>query len=291
MYILLYDTPNDRLGSNITFYTAQILFAHNNKMIIKFKNDSKEEYAYYNSIFIKILFNYIDIHNKNLYEHGIGDDIEHTLNSRTEYFLIISNILYDIKCDYISYFHKYIYPDIKLDITNLPNTYTNIPFNINKTILVHLRLDDRSHFNDYDGSICANYYKEKIKNNEICYHFTDSTMTLNQQAPLSNEKVENIIKTLKKKYTDYEVILLTSPKSDTSSYNYKVIKNDDENYDLYLLSMCKVVVLSRSTYAISSLLFNKDKDNIYIPLWGHTSIFGFDTIYDNNDKSIYEYFY
>jgi hypothetical protein len=205
--------------------------------------------------------------------------------------LKISSTLYDIKTDYVTYFHKYIYSDIKLDITNIRNTYNNIPFNIHKTILVHLRLDDRSHFNDYDGSICSNYYKEKIKNNEICYHYTDNSMTINQQSPLSKYKIENVINHLKKKYVEHEVILLTSPVSDTSMYDYKVIKNDDESYDLYLLSMCKVVVLSKSTFSISSLFFDEDKNNVSIPLWGHTSIFGFDTIYDNNDKSIYEYFY
>lgn len=289
MYLVLFDR-GDRLGANITNYLAQILFAHKNKIIIKYRNNSKEDYRYYNSIFIKILFNYIDEYNKILFSQEIKDDILFEFTSVGDYFLNISFTLKDIKSDYVSYFQKHIYDHIKLDILNIKNIYNNIPFDINKTILVHLRLDDTSNWPDYDGSICSNYYKEKITNNEICYHTNDGFRN-NCQAPLSKFKIENMINKLKEKYTDYEVILLTSPNSDTSCFDYKVIKNNDESYDLYLLTLCKVVVLSRSTFSLSSLFFTNDKDKICIPLWGHTAILGFDTIYDNNDKSTYEYFY
>jgi hypothetical protein len=46
MYFYLFDRP-DRLGANITNYLAQVLYAYNNKYIIKFKKE-KEEYRYYN---------------------------------------------------------------------------------------------------------------------------------------------------------------------------------------------------------------------------------------------------
>lgn len=86
-------------------------------------------------------------------------------------------------------------------------------------------------------------------------------------------------------------MLITSPRSDTSFFDYDVIKKHDESYDFYLLSLCKVVILTRSTYTIASLFFNNEKDMVYVPLWGHVVCCGFDAIYDNNDISKYEYFY
>ena len=51
--------------------------------------------------------------------------------------------------------------------------------------------------------------------------------------------------------------------------------------------MCKVVVLSRSNFAVSSLFFS-DKKKVYCPLWGHFTSYGLDTKYDKND---FFYFY
>ena len=85
MYIILFDRT-DRLGANITNYLAQILYAHKNKIIIKFKNNSKTNYRYYmSSIFIKILFNYIDEYNKKLCCE-ITDDILFNFDNQRDYF-------------------------------------------------------------------------------------------------------------------------------------------------------------------------------------------------------------
>jgi len=155
--------------------------------------------------------------------------------------------------------------------------------------LVHLRLDDVASRPDYDGSICSNYYKNKIKNNEHCFcEFYDK---INNQAPLSKIKLDNIINKAKKEFTDYRVILITSPISDTSFLDYEVIKSNNENIDLYLLTMCNVTILSRSTFALSSMFFNDKKIKTYILLLGHFVCCGLDTIYDKNDISKIEYFF
>ena len=289
MYIELFDR-GDRLGANITTYIAQILYAHNNNYIIKFRNNVKKNYRYYHSIFVQILFNYIDEYNTKLCIKGIKDDIlDNNIKRSDDYIYYTSSALKNIKHDFISYFHEHIYNNIEKDIINIKNKYNCIPFDTNKTILVHLRLDDVSRRRDYDGSICSEYYKRKILNNEVCkVEFYD---TINNQAPLSKKKVENIINKAKKEFPDYKVILLTSPISNTSCLKYDVIKNNDESLDLYLLSMCNVVILSRRTYALSSTFFNNKKLKTYIPLWGHFVACGLDTIYDKNDKSKFEYFY
>ena len=206
-----------------------------------------------------------------------------------DFITITSNTLKSIKLDFISYFHNYIFKHIETDFLNLTNN-CYIPFDVDKTILVHLRLDDVSCRSDYNGFECSEYYKNKILNNEPCYREFDDR--INNQAPLSKDKLINIINKAKEKYNEYKIILLTSPCSDTSFLDYEVIKNHDENLDLFLLTSCNVTILSRSTYALSSLFFNNlNKKYAYIPLWGHFVCCGLDTIYDKIDKTKITYFY
>jgi len=300
MHIILFDRP-DRLGANIINYIAQILFAYNNKYHIKYINNNKNNYKYSDSIFVICLFNIIDNYNKNLdkikwdsiedKDGNDGNDILITMENQHDWISIISHVSQNIQNDLISYFTSNIFNLIKDDfikLTTEKNYNNNIPFDIDKTILVHLRLDDVSNRPDYDGSICSNYYRNKMNNNQNC--ICEFYNSVNNQAPLSKEKLVNVIEKAKVKYNDYKVILLASPNSNTSFLDYPVIKNDDSSYDLYLLTMCNVVILSRSTFALSSLCFtdsNKKKD-VYIPLWGHFVCCGLDTIYDKNN---YNYFY
>ena len=246
MFIYLFDR-GDRLGANISNYLAQIFICHKNNYIIKFRDNSKENYRYSNSIFIKAIFNYIDKYNEELYKKNIRDDEERVLNDQWDLLYTTSFALQEIKKDYISYFYDHIYDFVKNDFDQLTNHY-NIPFDVNKTILVHLRLDDTANWNDYDGSICSDYHRNRISNNECCHTDWDhlSKKTDNVQAPFSKEKIEAIINKAKEKFDGYKVILLTSPKSDTSFLDYEVIKNEDENMDLFLLTLCNVVILSRS---------------------------------------------
>jgi hypothetical protein len=239
------------------------------------------------------LFNYIEYYNEELKINVINInnqcDEKYVFTNIYDYITTTSDVLKNIKTDFITFFNKNIYNNIKSDFLN-STLLINIPFDINKTILVHLRLDDVACRPDYDGSICSNYYKNKIKNNENCC--VEFYYTINNQAPLSKIKLDNIINKAKTEFTDYKVILITSPNSDTSffEYDYEVIKSNDENLDLYFLTMCNVTILSRSTFALSSMFFNNKKIKTYIPLWGHFVCCGLDTIYDKNNNSKIEYF-
>lgn len=288
MYVHLCDR-SDRLGANITNYIAQILYAYNNKYPIKFLKE-KEQYKYYNSFFVKTLLNYIENYNEELKRNIINNHYENDYYIiGQDYITTISNVVKDIKSDFISFFINNIYNNIKSDFYIISSfTINYIPFDINKTILVHLRLDDVAGLPDYDGSFCSNYYKNKIKNNDNCV--CEFYGKFNNQAPLSKTKLDNIINKAKNEFTDYKVILITSPISDASFLDYEVINSNDENMDLYFLTMCKVVILSRSTFALSSMFFNDNKIKTYIPLWGHFVCCGLDTIHDKNDISKIEYF-
>jgi hypothetical protein len=280
MYFYLIER-RDRLGGNIIIYIAQILFAFKNKYSIKLNKD-KEYYHYYNSFFVKCLFNYIKVYNATLEK----DDNLFVFENIQDFITTTSDVLKDIKCDFITFFYNTIYNDVKDDFFNYTLSYP-IPFDINKTILVHLRLEDCQYKPDYDGSFCSNHYKNKIINNEKCV--CEFYGTYNHQAPLSKVKMDSVINKAKNEFPDYKVILITSPGSDTSylNYDYEVIKSNDPNVDLLFLTMCKVTILSRSTFALSSMFFNNTKIKTYIPLWGHFVTCGLDTIYDKNDSIEY----
>ena len=280
MYIVLFDR-DDRLGAHIINYISQIIYAHANNYYIMFINNDSSKYRFANSKFVVCLFNYINEYNKRFSDY---DKHQLCIPNASDYISVTSFVTMAVKSDLISYFRDNIYNEIADNFISLTKEYS-IPFDIDKTILVHLRLDDRAHCNDYDGSFCSNYYKQKINNNEACCcEFYDSC---NNQAPLNKEKLEYQINKAREKYPDYKVILLTSPSSDTSFLDYRVIKNADTDYDLFLLCVCKVVILSRSTYSLSSLMFSTKKD-CYMPLWGHFVCCGLDTKYD---KNAYNYFY
>ena len=284
MYITLFDRT-DRLGSNLCTYIPQILFAHKNNFIIKYYKN-KSDYSYNDSIYVITLFNYIDRHNEKLYILNILDDIEIIFPYRDDLMNVTTTALKDIKTDFVTYFINNIYNDIKSDFENLTNNFI-VPFDVNKTILVHLRLGDVILIKDFNGFESSELYKRKILNNEDCYTNCRSEC----QSIFSKEKIETIINKAKEEFKDHKVILITEPGSDTSFLNYEVITNNNIDLDFYLMTMCKVIILSRSTYAFSSLFYNNNKQKIYAPLWSVTVCCGCDTIYDKIDKSKIEYFY
>jgi hypothetical protein len=289
----------DRLGANITCFVAQILYAINKDFFIVYDKNFINHcdnvcfvpynQSYNNSIFIKSLFYFIDIHNDNLEKLGFlqEDKVDCAI---IHWFEMTSKVVLTVKNDFFTLFKSLIFPKINDYYKNeaIIKNYTNIfPFNPYKTILVHLRLGDCKCRPDYDGQYCANFFKNEINNDIIATNQTHSKLMEthpynNSQSPLSKIKLENQISILKEKYPLHEVVIITEPDNNNYfDYPYRYIQNNDENYDLYLLSNCEVVVLSRSTFSLSSLFFNDISKDIYVPLWGHLPCMGLFTKYDN----------
>lgn len=278
MYIELFDRY-DRLGSNIFNYIFQIFFAHYNNYYIKYSRNLK----YNNSIFVQYLFDYIDEYNKDKINDNIKTIIPNEYND--DYYnamFNLTNILKLINSDLFSYFKCHIFNNIKYN--QMTKKY-NIPFNPNKTILIHLRLEDTKAIIDYDGRICSNFFKEYINNDEPNYKKLIHPF-LDIQSPLSTEKILNQIEIVSLKYPNYRKIIITNP-GEKHEFPYEYIQSDDPSYDLFLLTQCKVVILSRSTFALSSLFFGNHTD-VYLPVWGQTACMGLGTKYD---KSNFNYFY
>jgi hypothetical protein len=274
MYVELFDR-GDRLGANIFNYIFQIFFAHHNNYYIKY---SRNDLKYNDSIFVQYLFDYIDEYNKD----KIDDNIQFIWSDKYQDFLFFSmNIIKIINSDLFSYFKCNIFNDTKYN--QIIKKY-NVPFNPDKTILIHLRLDDTKEFSDYDGRVCNNYFKYTVNNGETQYNYPN--FFYNRQCPLSTEKILNQIEIVSLKYPNYRKIIITNPR-EKHEFPYEYIQSNDPSYDLFLLTQCKVVILSRSTFALSSLFFGNHTD-VYIPVWGCTACMGLGTKYD---KSNFNYFY
>ena len=85
-------------------------------------------------------------------------------------------------------------------------------------------------------------------------------------------------------YCDYELIVVTMPNSN-HCLPYKTIRSDDESYDMFLLSKCKILIGSASTFSYAAMFFG-DHEKIYYPLWDHAVLFGLTTIYDKTKNII-----
>jgi hypothetical protein len=280
-YIILQDRgAGDRLGAQLTWYIAQIIYAHYHSYYIDYNS-----LVYPNSIFIKALQEFIDDYNKNKIKRNkisiIDSDFWCCFNSK---------VVIRIESDLISYFRKHLFI-IRRHLDNLAvNNNYHLYFNPNETILVHLRLDDVDFNNriDYDGSYSLKYFANKINENDLTYNdenqyyiknnIIDSHL-YNAQAPISDNKLNKVINNIKKRYPYYKVVIITSPKGNVT-LNYPTIRTDEPSIDLFYLCNSKILILSRSTYALSTLYFTRAKE-IWIPTWGYVSSLGIETKYNN----------
>jgi hypothetical protein len=101
---------------------------------------------------------------------------------------------------------------------------------------------------------------------------------------LNEDKIKGIVENILSEHSDYEVLVITSPNS-THSLPYKTICNTIPDYDLYLLSRCKIIIGSRSTFSFSSLLFGQH-EKIYYPLWDHAVAYGLTTKFDKTKNVV-----
>jgi len=279
MYVTLFHR-SDRLGANITLYIAQILFAIHYGLYIHY---DRTKLKYNKSIFVQALFDFIDIHNKSYILQG--EDIK--WEDPGDWVTTISNTVKHIQCDMVSYFKERVFATVQLNFYSIAiHKKYSIPFDYKKTIMIHLRLEDVAGVADYDGRVCANYYRGKIEKDELCVCEGLEMNRYNRQAPLAAYKLEEQIAKIKEVHKDYTVRIVTSPGS-TIDMLYECISSDDESYDLFLLSMCDIIILSRSTYSLSSLYFG-NYTKAYVPLWGHAACMG---LYTKYDKSQLNYFY
>jgi hypothetical protein len=221
---------------------------------------------------MKALYEWISIHNT----AAVEKEVQRV--SEREWYRTMLHTLKTIELDYVSYFYKHIRDHVCLSIhRHAAERGYRIPFDRHKTILVHLRLNDVRSLSDYEGHVCNNRYVNLINSEryEEC-----TTMCPNRQSPISTPKLEGLIRSATAEFPGYEVILLTSP-GETIQLPYRVISNQDESLDMFLLCNADVVILSRSTFSLVTLLFGSSK-YAYAPSWCHSACMGLTTKFDQS---------
>jgi len=290
-------TRTDRIGTELLSILFQFYYCYINKYYVQY---DFTKFKYTNSIFVKCILQIIDKHNINLLNTNnmlinnnnnnniITDNINIPGPGNTDMCYGMGKIVQIIKSDMLSFFKKNFYEDIK-DFYNSNSNY-HIPFDVENSIVIHLRLDDQWWEEDYDGKMCSGHYIKLINNNENCYFTNGPNKKFNKQNPLSSDKIKIQLDLLKEKFPDSKVIIITSPLTKIPDLTFKydmLIQNEDYNHDLYLLSKSKKIILSRSNFALVSLIFG-EQTHVHMPLWGHFACAGFGTKYD---KYKFNYFF
>jgi hypothetical protein len=287
--IFILKNRNDRIGAEILNILFQFFYCYKYKYYLKYHD---EQIRFSNSVFIKSIFKIIDEYNNELKDNSniiVNDDINISGHGGSDICYAMGMIVQEIKQDMLSFFKEKFYKNIKDFYTfNTVNYY--IPYDIENSIVIHLRLDDQWLESDYDGQICSNHYVNLINNNEKCFFTNGPNNQYNKQNPLSNYKIKTQLDILLNEFPESKVIIISSPltKIPELNINYDMLlQNEDYNYDLFLLSKSKKIILSRSCYSLLSLFFG-EQTHIHMPLWGHFSCAGFGTKYDNCN---FTYFY
>lgn len=286
-FITLHGEPGNRLGAHIMSYLNQIFYAHKNQYEIRYH---RNEFPFLASPFIQLMLRFVDQYNSSFRE--LGNDLEKEEvfpQANLDWSKMFYKTLNIIRTDFAAYWRE-IYPEVCSDCFT---PEFSIPFDPKKTIAVHLRLDDVHDWWDYNGTTSANYYRDLIQRDasidEMSHVHAYGTYP-NIQAPIHVNRIEIQIQDAKQRYPDHEVVIISSPKTrDLIQSSYRVICNDDESHDLFLLCVSDVVILSRSTFAICSLIFG-NHSRVYAPLWGQFTYYGFYTKY-HRDSEHFSYFW
>lgn len=290
-FIVLHGEPGNRLGSHIVSYLNQLFYAHSSHYYIRYE---RTNLPYSGTPFLQLILAWVDRYNSDLGERlSVDEDaIEVFPQLDLDWSQMMYQTLTKIKMDFSAYWRE-IYPEICSDCFSRLSSNYSIPFDPKKTIAVHLRLDDVYHWWDYNGTASAEYYRDLIERDasidEMTHVHAYGTYP-NIQAPISPDRVEMQIQDAKRRYPDHEVVIISSPKTrELIQTEYRVICNEDESHDLFLLTVSDVVILSRSTFAISSLIFG-NHSRVYAPLWGQFAYYGFYTKF-HRDSEHFSYFW
>lgn len=137
----------------------------------------------------------------------------------------------------------------------------NIPNDVSESIIIHVRLDDK----------CCS-----IDNNS------------NRQSFIGLTKLNKIIINLQEKNVQTKIYLMTSPNkrdlnmlnkfiNDSNIKNVKVLSNTDKDIDIYIMSQCKLLIMSKSSFALIGGLLNVNNRVYTYERWWH-----YDDLLGNN---------
>jgi hypothetical protein len=287
-FITLHGEPGNRLGAHIVSYLNQIFYAYSSHCYIHYDLNNL---PFSKSPFVILLLSFVNRYN--LVSSEYYDTTEIFPQAHLDWSKKMYQTLEKIKMDFAA-FSREIYPELCSDVFSSISPRFSIPFDPQKTIAVHLRLDDVHDWWDYNGTASANYYRDLIQRDaslDEMAHVHSYGEYPNIQAPIPLDRIEIQIQDAKRRYPDHEVVIISSPKTRSLiQTDYRVLCNEDESHDLFLLCISDVVILSRSTFAICSLIFG-NHSRVYTPLWGQLTYYGFYTKFHRDSEEHFSYFW
>ena len=244
---------------------------------------------------------------KPIFDNGIGQN-EHERSSIRYYGGIRGPASYFCEKsnqDVISYFNenfKKSFYDILLKEAKLKNF--TLPWKNNKNIIcINIRLEDIVKYHpvtnflgnvndrkDYDGRGSFKYIRKLIENKEYSKYNrrTSDKHSLDTQAPIDPNKLINFIEKFQKEHPDKEIYIVTYCKiiplwldEIIKKYKIHIFHKNNEDYDLWLMIHCDILVLAKSTYSIMAGIYHQGSQ-VYYPFWGTSASLGLGSKYDKS---------
>tara|TARA_A100001015_G_scaffold315399_1_gene427135 strand:+ start:3206 stop:4000 length:795 start_codon:yes stop_codon:yes gene_type:complete len=200
----------------------------------------------------------------------------------------------NLKQDVISYFKAHYYDKFHkiLSKYSIQKNYV-LPWPDSKKIIcIHVRLDDVSGHNDYNGAKASTIINDIINSDNIQnINKYNKKKHINTQRPISSEALDNVISKLVKKYPDKEIHIIKKgnfhKKYPDISNKYKLtIHENTEDYDLWLLIHSEILILSKSFFANMAGMLHKGSQ-VYVPVWGSSTSLGIRSKYNKTNWITY----
>ena len=305
-FIVLEERP-DRMGANITWIIMQMLYAHNQGLFMHYTHNPK----YGDSIFMKTIKRVTDNYNYEIGEKNGSHDhlwteymIEHSQQDWPGNNMKVCSMT---KQDLVSYFrdhfHELFHSIMSGFIQEMYPLFHSVKEKYKKTIAVHLRLDDVSSREPYDGRHSSDYYRNRLETGKINIDLEDERLFFQSrgitvpgwnrhynpydcQAPIPEDIVQGYIDKAKQEFPDHEVIIVTSPISKHTLPYHTVSGNPD--VDILTLAHADVLITSKSSFSFLAVYLSK-ATKIFVPMWGHIAATGITSKYDKNSHIEYVY--
>ncbi len=196
----------------------------------------------------------------------------------------------NLKQDVISYFKAHYYDKFHkiLSKYSIQKNYV-LPWPDSKKIIcIHVRLDDVSGHNDYNGEKASTIINDIINSDKIeNINKYNKKKHINTQRPISSEALDNVISKLVKKYPDKEIHIIKKgnfhKKYPDISNKYKLtIHENTEEYDLWLLIHSEILILSKSFFSNMAGMLHKGSQ-VYVPVWGSSTSLGIRSKYNKTN--------
>lgn len=284
-YTLLTHRP-DGGGSNFFVKMGCFIFGKIQNANIYYQPLDKAIHVYNNKIYISPLFELSEeIDNNKILNKTLISPYSGIRGSS-------ANVVELLKTDMITYFNNH-YKNEFYNIMKkkaLDRKY-ELPWKDPKNIIcIHIRLDDCANRVDYDGRGSWNYIKSLIEDNTFRKYNREisDSRSLDTQAPISSNKLEHLLNEFNKKYPEKDIHIITYCKNIPKWLNQLIEKyklyishNNNDEYDMWCMIHCDILVLSKSTYSIVAGYYHQGSQ-VYYPYWGTAASLGLGSKYDNS---------